>query len=68
MEKEFYTVKEIAQKFSVTEKTIRRMMDRRELPYYQIGGRKRFGRRDIEIYLEQQRKSANENVYKIGQR
>jgi excisionase family DNA binding protein len=56
MEREFYTVKELSQKFSLAQETIRRMMDRGELPYYQIAGRKRFAKEDIAKYLEQQKR------------
>jgi len=53
MEKEFYTVKELAKLLSVNPMTIYRMVDRGELPVYIIGGRaKRFRRDDIEEYLK----------------
>ena len=62
MEIKFYTVKELSQIFSLTETTIRRMIDRGELPYYQIGGRKRFSKDDITKYLEQQKRKSKVKV------
>ena len=63
MEKEFYTVKELAEYLSVNPMTIYRMVDRGELPVYTIGGKaKRFRKRDIEAYLRKVKstgKSAN---------
>jgi len=58
MDKEFYTVKELAKLLSVNPMTIYRMVDRGELPVYIIGGKaKRFRREDIEAYLKKVRKS-----------
>ena len=47
----FYTVKELAELFKVTEKTIYRMVDRGELPCHRIGRIKRFSRDDVEAFL-----------------
>ena len=53
MEKEFYTVKELAELLAVNPMTVYRMVDRGELPVHIIGGRtKRFRREDIEKYLQ----------------
>ena len=54
MENEFYTVKELAEKFRVTERTIRKLLEDRELPYYQIGRQKRIAKNDIENHLKEQ--------------
>ena len=51
MEKEFCTVKELAALLAVNEMTVRRLMQRGELPYYSIGRAKRFRRDDVEAYL-----------------
>ena len=52
MEKEFYTVKELAELLAVNPMTIYRMVSRGDLPAYQIGGKAlRFRRSDIEVYL-----------------
>ena len=57
LEKEFYTVRELAELLSVNPMTIYRMVDRGELPVYTIGGRaKRFRKDDIEAYLKKVRK------------
>lgn len=56
LEKEFYTVRELARLLSVNPMTIYRMVDRGELPVYIIGGRaKRFRKQDIEEYLKKVR-------------
>lgn len=58
MEKEFYTVKELAELFAVNPMTIYRMVDRGELPVYNIGKKAmRFRRKDIETYLSKIRQS-----------
>ena len=53
---EFYTSKELAAYFRVTERTIFRMMERDELPYYTIGGSTRFRKSEIETYLASNKK------------
>ena len=58
LDKEFYTVRELAQLLSVNPMTVYRMVDRGELPVYIIGGRaKRFRKQDIEEYLKKVRTS-----------
>jgi excisionase family DNA binding protein len=64
MEKEFYTVKELAQKFRVTERTIRNMMELGELAYYQIGRQKRISKEDMAQYLARQKRE--KTIQKIG--
>lgn len=51
MEKEFYTVKELAELVSVVPMTIYRLVDRGEIHVHNIGGSKRFRRNDVEEYL-----------------
>ena len=55
MEKEFYTVKELAELLAVNPMTIYRLIDRGELPVHTIGRAKRFRRSDIEDYLQRVR-------------
>ena len=56
LEKEFYTVKELAELLCVKPLTIYRMVQRKELPHYKIGRSVRFRRDDIEAYLKSRRK------------
>jgi excisionase family DNA binding protein len=53
--KEFYTARELAERFAITETTVYRLAARGELPYYSIGRSKRFRRDDIEEWLEGRR-------------
>jgi len=57
VDKEFYTVKELAQLLSVTPMTIYRLVKRGELPVHNIGGSKRFSKADVKAYLERVRES-----------
>ena len=52
MEREFLTVKEVAQWLGVVERTIYRLLENKAMPCYKIGGSNRFRRADIEAYLE----------------
>jgi excisionase family DNA binding protein len=52
MEREFLTVKEVAQWLGVVERTVYRLMDNRAFPFYKIGRSNKFRRCDIETYLE----------------
>jgi|HubBroStandDraft_6_1064221.scaffolds.fasta_scaffold916691_1 excisionase family DNA binding protein len=50
--REFYTVSQLADLLQLTEMTIYRMVNRRELPCYAIGRVKRFRTRDVEEFLD----------------
>jgi excisionase family DNA binding protein len=54
--KDFYSVKELAEVLSVSQRTIFRLMERGDLPYYEIGRAKRFRKSDVEAYLEGQKR------------
>ena len=58
LEKEFYTVKELAELLQVTPTTIYRLMNRGELAYHQVGRAKRFSREDVEEYLKRARRNS----------
>jgi excisionase family DNA binding protein len=49
---DWLTVKETAERFNVSEKTIRNWMDRRLLPHFRIGRAVRFRAADIEQHLQ----------------
>jgi putative molybdopterin biosynthesis protein len=53
--REFYTVSQLANLLQLTEMTIYRMVNRGELPCYEIGRVKRFSQRDIDQFLESRR-------------
>jgi len=55
MEREFYTVKELAELLRVTPMTIYRLISRGEIPVHNIGGSKRLSRPDVEAYLRRVR-------------
>ena len=50
--KDFYKTSELAEKFRVKPVTIRRMVDRGELPYYTLGRSILFRHEDIEEFLQ----------------
>ncbi|MFA5140432.1 MAG: helix-turn-helix domain-containing protein [Elusimicrobiota bacterium] len=52
LEREFYTVKELAVVLEVNPRTIARLEARGELKSYKIGRAKRYRREDIEAYLQ----------------
>lgn len=55
MEKQFYTLQELAQLLEVNEMTIRRLVNRNALPYYKVGRVFRFKVDEIEAWLGKQR-------------
>lgn len=57
LDKDFYTVKELADILKVNPITIRRLEQRGELKSHQIGRSMRFRREDIESYLGKAKKS-----------
>ena len=52
MNKEFFTTQELAEKWKVTESTIRNLCNNGELGFTKIGNQFRFTNEDIELYLE----------------
>jgi len=59
--REFYTVGQLADLLQLTQMTIYRMINRAELPCYEIGRVKRFRHRDIEEFLDQCRVPATKS-------
>ena len=55
MDKEFYTVREISQRFGVSEMTIRRMVMNKQIPSYRIGGSRLFKIDEIEDWIKKQK-------------
>ena len=52
MNKEFYTVNELSQRFGVSPLTIRRMVMNKEIPSYKIGGSRLFKIDEIEDWIK----------------
>jgi excisionase family DNA binding protein len=55
-EKEFYSVKEVAEKLGVSKDTIRRLIRKGDFPANKIGGSIRIRWADAEEYLKRTRK------------
>ena len=55
-DEEFYTSTDLAKYLKITQRTVYRLMERGDLPYYEIGRAKRFRKSDVEAYLERQRR------------
>jgi excisionase family DNA binding protein len=56
VEKEFFSVREVAEKLGVVKETIYRLIKRGELPCNQVGRAKRIRWADVEDYLKRTRK------------
>ena len=55
------TPKDVMGLLKISQPTLYRMVDRRLIPFYKIGRGLRFGKRDVEMYLEKMRvKSSSE--------
>ena len=52
LQREFMTVKEVAQWLGVVERTVYRLIYNKAFPRYKIGRSTKFRRGDIEAYLE----------------
>lgn len=55
-EKAFFTAEEIAKVLQVTKMTVYRLLDRGEIPFYQIGKMKRIRKDDFEAFLAKNRR------------
>lgn len=55
LDREFYTVKELAELFRVTPLTIYRLANRGEIASYKIGRATRIRKRDVEAFLGRSR-------------
>jgi excisionase family DNA binding protein len=51
----FYTVPSLAQRLSVVRKTVRRMLEDGEIPYYEVRGAIRIDPQDVDSYLARRR-------------
>ena len=55
---ELLTLQEVAAYLRLTEKAVRRRIERGEIPYLKAGGSLRFRRDEIDVWLEAGRKGA----------
>jgi len=54
MPDDFLTVVEVAELLKVSEKTVRRLAARGEVPSFHVGAQRRFRRADIEAWIDAQ--------------
>ncbi len=54
----YLTIKEVAEQFNVTTKTIRRWMKGNGFPYYKPGGSLRFDPDDVKAWVKKQKEEA----------
>lgn len=50
--KRFLNIREVAQKFNVSVSSVTRLMDKRKIPFFRIGGTIRFLEEDVNQFLE----------------
>jgi excisionase family DNA binding protein len=55
IEQPFYSVATLAAKLAISERTVREMLNRGEIPCYRIGPQRRIDPADVERWLEQRR-------------
>ncbi|MEH2480604.1 excisionase family DNA binding protein [Nitrobacteraceae bacterium AZCC 2146] len=52
---ELLTIAEVAEFLKISESTVRRLQQRRLIPFFKVGGSVRFVKSDLVSYLEKQR-------------
>ena len=55
---EFLTISDVADMLKISERTVRRLQGRGELPSYRVGSQLRFRRADVERWIESCREAA----------
>ena len=55
-EEPFYSVASLAKKLAISERTVREMLNRGELPWYSVGAQRRIDPADVKRWLEQKRR------------
>ena len=56
-EEPFHTVGTLAKKLAISERTVRDMIRRRELPSYKVAGARRIDPADVATYLAERREA-----------
>jgi putative molybdopterin biosynthesis protein len=54
----FYSVERLARRLAISERTVREILNRGEIPCYRIGRQRRIDPRDVEAYIARQREQA----------
>ena len=62
LREEVFTLKEVAALLKVGEKTVYSMAQSGELPAFKVRGQWRFGRKDIDAWMEEQKNTHQETV------
>ena len=62
MSEKFLNLEEVAKVLGVSERTVLRLLDKREIKGFKVGRAWRFAQADVDTYVEQQRKKAEEDV------
>jgi excisionase family DNA binding protein len=55
MSEPFYTARTLAQRLAVSERTVREMIRRKEIPSYKVAGARRIDPADVDAYLAERR-------------
>lgn len=50
MDKDVYTIKEVASMFRISEQTVRRLIKNNQIPHYKVGNQYRFNKWDLREY------------------
>ncbi|OGG50398.1 hypothetical protein A2704_05680 [Candidatus Kaiserbacteria bacterium RIFCSPHIGHO2_01_FULL_54_36b] len=59
---ELLTIPDVAEYLKVSETTVRRLQEKRSIPFIKVGGGVRFFTRDISSYLEKQRVESIDSI------
>lgn len=55
VEEPFYSVESLARKLAISEKTVRTMLNRGDIPCYRIGAQRRIDPADVRRWLDRQK-------------
>ena len=56
-EEPFHSVASLAKKLAISERTVREMLNRGELPWYRVGAQRRIGPADVKRWLDARRQN-----------
>lgn len=66
IESKFYTIKEVAQLFHVSEMWVRRRMNAGEIPSFKLGRRRFFKREEIDQWIDSQKSEREKIILNAG--
>lgn len=61
MKDDILTIREVAEMLKLTEKTAYRLVSDGEIPGFKVGGSWRFSRKELEKWVTEQNRKANDN-------